>query len=180
MRILVVDDEKYSLKILVRKIREIMPDAVIDECEDGVHALEAIQYTGYNIVFIDIMMPAMQGKTLAEMIYGKYPDTQILFETGELEEEVLRLGIQTERCIYKPVATEELRKKIEHLDTLPPSPFRLQPIKPPEVIRGYDAENINSEETEYRRALLQKKKIIPFNLWKIFELRRQLIWQKKM
>lgn len=167
MKILVVDDEAYSLQVLADKIRDIMPDAVVQECEDGLHAWKEVQKTRYDIAFIDVTMQMMSGRELAVKIHKKYPDTQILFETGELDAEVLRQGIQIERCIYKPVMAEEIRGKIEQLATLPP--FGLTSPMLRLVTEKQDGNTMNGGEIRRDPPLAPKKKIIPSNLWSVWK-----------
>lgn len=155
MRILVADDEEYSLKVLSGKIIEILPHAVVHTCKDSTKALKLARQTEYDIIFLDITMPEIQGRELAEKIHKMNPDTQILFVTGELETDVISQGIQTERCIYKPVAVEDIMEKLENLNKLPT--FKLIPVTPLPVTEKKDEESkISAESLWFLKKLIQK------------------------
>ena len=53
-------------------------------------------------------------------IRERYPDIQILFQTGESKSRLRQLVLQLERCLYKPLYDLELRNKIDHINELPP------------------------------------------------------------
>ena len=126
MRIAVVDDEPLCRANLVSMLREQYPSAQIDEYEDGTPAWKAIQQdNGFDLVITDMSMITMDGMELAERIYEKYPDMQILFETAESERTLRQMGVQIERCLLKPVFEPELREKIDNLSDLPP--FEIKP-----------------------------------------------------
>ena len=95
MRIAVVDDEPLCRANLVSTLREQYPSAQIDEYEDGTPAWKAIQQdSGFDLVIADMSMVTMDGLELAERIHEKYPDMQILFQTGESERILRQMGVQ--------------------------------------------------------------------------------------
>ncbi|MBR4581276.1 MAG: response regulator, partial [Lachnospiraceae bacterium] len=70
MRIAVCDDEeKFRLqeKNLIDKLSGSM-DVVVDAFSDGKKLLERFDATAYDLVFLDIEMPVMDGITLAKEI----------------------------------------------------------------------------------------------------------------
>ena len=126
MRIMVVDDEPLCRANLVSTLREQYPSVQIDEYDDGTPAWEAIQQdNGFDLVIADMSMITMDGLELAERIHGKYPDMQILFQTGESERTLRQMGVQVERCLLKPVFGPELKETIDNLSALPP--FEIKP-----------------------------------------------------
>lgn len=121
MRIVAVDDEKMGRLSLVTTIRENCPDARIDEYDDGIPAWEAIQMdSDIDLVITDIRMISMSGVELARKISEQYPKIQILFQTGESEHRLKEMGLQLERCLFKPLYGGEVKQKIENLRELPP------------------------------------------------------------
>lgn len=120
MRIAVVDDENLCRGSLVEELRIEFPEARIDEYNDGLPAWEAIQQDhDIDLVITDMRMVKMDGINLAARISGSYPNIQILFQTGETEKTLKDMGLQIERCLFKPVMGQELKEKIEHLSDLP-------------------------------------------------------------
>ncbi len=115
-----VDDEYYSRMALVEMLQKDFPDARIDQYDDGIPAWDTIKYDpGVDLVITDIRLIAMDGINLAERIHGRYPDIQILFQTGDSVEKLQQMGLQPERCLMKPVIRKELKEKIDHLSDLP-------------------------------------------------------------
>lgn len=126
MRVLVADDEPLCRANLVSTLREQYPSVQIDEYDDGTPAWEAIQQdNGFDLVIADMSMITMDGLELAERIHEKYPDMQILFQTGESETILRQMGVQIERCLLKPVFGPELKEMIDNLSDLPP--FEIKP-----------------------------------------------------
>lgn len=126
MRIMLTDDECICRRKLVDEIRKQYPSVQIDEYDDGTPAWEAIQQdSGFDLVIADMSMITMDGLELAERIHEKYPDMQILFQTGESEKILRQMGVQIERCLLKPVFEPELKEKIDNLSDLPP--FEIKP-----------------------------------------------------
>ena len=130
MRIMVADDEPLCRANIVSTLREQYPSVQIDEYDDGTPAWEAIQQdSGFDLVIADMSMITMDGLELAERIHEKYPDMQILFQTGESEKTLRQMGVQIERCLLKPVFGPELKEKIDNLSDLPP--FEIKPKQEP-------------------------------------------------
>ncbi len=59
LRILVVEDNKMNQKIAVKMLEQLGFSA--DIAETGEEALEVVAKTGYDVVFMDVMMPGMDG-----------------------------------------------------------------------------------------------------------------------
>ncbi len=66
LRILVAEDDEYNLKLLVDILK--MEGHSVDTVGTGVAALEAIRQETYNLVFMDIRMPEMDGLTATREI----------------------------------------------------------------------------------------------------------------
>lgn len=120
MEILLVDDEHMILNALRECVEEIFPKARIDIFKDGFQAWKAASEKRYDLVITDVLMLQMNGDELASLIHGKNPDTHILFETADLKCNLIRRGIQPERCIFKPFDVESIRQKTDMLYELPP------------------------------------------------------------
>ena len=111
MRIAVCDDEeKFRLqeKNLIDKLCGSM-DVVVDAFSDGKKLLERFDATAYNLVFLDIEMPVMDGITLAKEIRKRSEDTKIVFLTGHVEYAIEGYEVNALRYLTKPVAEDKLR-----------------------------------------------------------------------
>ncbi len=136
MQILVVDDEKVCLLAFVEELQRELPQAQIDSYRSGEEAWKAAQETHYDMVFTDITMNGMSGVELANRIHEKDPDIPIYFETGETPGEVKKRGLQTERCLFKPVLHGDVGELLDKKDTLPPFEISL-PVKESETEESY-------------------------------------------
>ena len=67
-RVLIVDDSEPFRRVFVRMLRKIAPKASFDEAGDGIEALGAFRRGQYDLVFLDVDMPRMNGWTALEKI----------------------------------------------------------------------------------------------------------------
>jgi two-component system OmpR family response regulator len=82
---------------------------------NGVLALEAFPSGSFGICLLDIMMPEMDGLTLAREIRKTNPDIPIIFLTAKNQEEDIIDGFKSgaDDYITKPFSMEELLYRIE-------------------------------------------------------------------
>ena len=92
--ILVVDDEA-SIRRTLREILEY-EDYEVEEAEDGEEALEAIQAHQYDLVFLDVKMPEVDGMEVLEEIADSAADLPVVMISGhgtiETAVEATKLG----------------------------------------------------------------------------------------
>jgi two-component system, OmpR family, response regulator VicR len=87
----------------------------VDFCEDGVKALQMISDKDYDLCILDVMLPKMDGFTLAAQIREKNSEIPILFLTARtaIEDRIYGLQLGADDYITKPFSIEELVLKIE-------------------------------------------------------------------
>jgi len=112
-RILYVEDD-LTLSFVTRDNLEIRGYSV-DFCEDGLAALEKISAQTYDICILDVMLPKMDGFTLARKIRSFNEEIPIIFLTARSTHEDKIFGLQQggDDYITKPFSIEELVLKIE-------------------------------------------------------------------
>jgi two-component system, OmpR family, response regulator VicR len=112
IRILYVEDDA-TLLFVTRDNLELRGYEV-DCCGDGVTALDKAMKHHYHICILDVMLPKMDGFSLAKKIREKDPDIPILFLTARSEKEDKIYGLQlgADDYITKPFSIEELVLKI--------------------------------------------------------------------
>ena len=112
-RILYVEDDE-TLSFITKDHLELKGYEVI-HCSDGAEGLEAFKHGEFDICVLDVMLPRMDGFTLATEIRKRDRDIPILFLTAKsLKDdrlEGLRLG--GDDYITKPFSIEELILRIE-------------------------------------------------------------------
>lgn len=91
-RILVVDDEE-GIRTLVRKVLE-RQGLQVTEAESGDAALALLEREGaaYDLLISDMMMPGMDGRTLANRVLQMRPGIRILFISGYTEDAEVQSG----------------------------------------------------------------------------------------
>ena len=66
MKIAVIDDERPARKMLIRRIKEVLPDCGIVEAENGAGALAMFnEMEKLDLIFVDMDLGDMEGITLA-------------------------------------------------------------------------------------------------------------------
>jgi PAS domain S-box-containing protein len=111
-RILVVDDVELNRAILISFLED--SGAVLDEAEDGAKAIRMFSENKYDMVFMDIHMPVMDGFSAARGIRAsalpwakKIPIISISADSNTLiHAQCLEAGINA--CLAKPVDFTEL------------------------------------------------------------------------
>jgi len=112
-KILYVEDD-LTLSFVTRDNLEIR-GFTVDYCEDGLSALEKVTNQPYDICILDVMLPKMDGFTLARRIRAFNEDIPIIFLTARSTHEDKIFGLQQggDDYITKPFSIEELVLKIE-------------------------------------------------------------------
>lgn len=108
LRILVVDDEVNVLELLSRVFRRMGHG--VWRARSGEQAVQRAKEFSFDLVFIDIRMPGMDGVQTLKALKEVAPDAKAVmmtaFDVPDLVEEALRLEAVT--CIYKPFDLSEI------------------------------------------------------------------------
>lgn len=113
---LVVDDNLINLKILVRLLTKMYPKASMHQLTDPTLVLEKFKNNKYDIAFLDIEMPKLNGLELAKKIRRNrdYDNTALIAVTSKAESkdflDYARAGI--DHTFKKP-----LKCSLSHMDT---------------------------------------------------------------
>lgn len=118
-RLLIVDDNAMNRNVFLGLVRELQ--CVVDEAESGMRCLELVQENKYDLIFMDHMMPIMDGvETLHHMReLGDYlnADTPVVVLTANAvmgaRKEYLKEGFV--EYLTKPVNADSLEKLIGHM-----------------------------------------------------------------
>ena len=116
-KILVVDDQK-GIRLTLSAIMAHQGYDVT-EVEDGYQAIEAVTNTAFDVVFLDIKMPGINGVQSFREIKKISPKSAVVMMTGfsveDLVREALDEGART--VIYKPFQVEKLLSLVESFAT---------------------------------------------------------------
>ncbi len=113
--ILVVDDrleDRETLKdILESKGHKVKTAG------DGYQAIELVKQGRFDIIFIDVKMPGIDGVKTFEEVHKIKPDIPVIMVTGYSVEELVKEAIDkgAYACVYKPLDMDKILKIIEEV-----------------------------------------------------------------
>ena len=112
-RILYAEDDP-TLRFITKENLERKGYLVL-ECEDGKQGLECFKTQSPDLCILDVMMPGVDGFTLARRIRERDQNIPILFVTAKTmkEDRIEGLILGADDYIVKPFSVEELILKIE-------------------------------------------------------------------
>ena len=112
MRIAICDDQAVCLEQTLSAVRKCVSisEARIDLYKSGLAFLKEFNSRPYDLVFLDIEMPEIDGITLAKNLRKLNADVPIIFLTSHLEYALVGYEVNALRYLTKPVDTEKLRE----------------------------------------------------------------------
>ncbi len=115
MIILVVDDERPALEMLIGKLEEVVPEAQIIGFRKETELLEYIENNDFDVVFLDIQLKNMSGIQVAEKIKEYKPQANIVFVTGYSEYMSEAFALHASGYVLKPPSSEAVLKELSNL-----------------------------------------------------------------
>ena len=122
MRILAVDDKEMPRKVLVRSISEAAPDAEVLACANAAEALALPDAGTFDVAFLDIAMPGIDGIELARELKRLNPRVNVVFATGFGEYMADAFAMHSSGYLMKPVTADAVAAELENLRFLPAEP----------------------------------------------------------
>ncbi len=113
--ILVVDDRVSD--------RETMKTILADRgyrvatARDGMEAIELVKSRHYDIIFLDVRLPGMDGVETFEQVKKIDPEATVIMMTGYTEEDLVKRAISegAYTCIYKPFDMQKVIGLVENI-----------------------------------------------------------------
>ena len=117
MKILIADDEKYVRLELLSLLEEILPQAEIEEVDNGSQLKARLERGGINIAFVDIRMPGKSGLEILKEYDFQKNNVLIIILSGHSDftyaKEAISLGVS--EYMLKPVTKEEVLDVLKKL-----------------------------------------------------------------
>jgi two-component system, OmpR family, response regulator VicR len=112
-RILYVEDDEHLAYVTKDNLEKRGYE--ITMCHDGLSAIQTFQQNRFDICILDVMLPKVDGFTVAQKIRDKDSHVPILFLTAKslLEDKIHGFQLGGDDYITKPFSIEELTYKIE-------------------------------------------------------------------
>ena len=112
-RILVVDDEDIVIRSCERALAG--SDLEVDAARSGAEALERVERGRYDVLVLDIMMPAMDGLEVLQRVKESHPDIEVVMVTGlsQVDTAVRAMKLGAFDYIPKPFDPDELKLVVD-------------------------------------------------------------------
>lgn len=113
-KILVVDDEK----MICEEFSDILQEDghEVDMALNGIEALEKVKVSDYDLIFLDVLMPRMEGREAFEKI-KQIKNIPVAIMSGYIpankEKEILALGAVA--CFKKPLDLGKIRDLVTRI-----------------------------------------------------------------
>lgn len=111
MRVLLVDDEPFSIRRLSLALRDFPEVEVVGTATNGPKAITEIERLRPDLVILDIEMPGCSGLTVASSLDEIRPD--IVFVTAFDQYAIEAFQVEATDYLLKPVKSERLRAAID-------------------------------------------------------------------
>jgi DNA-binding LytR/AlgR family response regulator len=149
---LVVDDETPALDELSYLLRTNFPIAPVHGAQNASDALRYLQERRYEVVFLDVRMPELNGIELGNVLRRFAEPPAIIYVTAYEEYAVRAFDIGACDYLLKPVSRERLRTALER--ALGPL-AATRPGPPP----GDDASDLIAVETAGRTRFISRDQV---------------------
>lgn len=115
MKVLLVDDENLQLIRLENSCKKVLPEAEFFSFANPIEALKKAEETKFDLAFLDIEMPSINGVKLAKTLKKSNISLKIIFVTAYDDYALSAFKIHASGYILKPVNEEKIRAEIEEL-----------------------------------------------------------------
>ena len=120
MKILLVDDEQLQLIRLQNACKAVLPNAEYFAYTNPVKALDENSSTIFEIAFLDIEMPSINGIQLAKKLKKINPLIKVIFVTAYNDYALQAFNIHASGYITKPVNEAKIKEEIDQLQNIAP------------------------------------------------------------
>lgn len=118
LSILLVDDDAVNRKVASLMLKKLGHQA--DLAANGIEAIDSLEHHSYDIVFMDIQMPEMDGLQATKIIRQKWsiiPKIIVTTTLANSRDACLEAG--ADDFLTKPIGIENLREAIEYNMPIP-------------------------------------------------------------
>jgi signal transduction histidine kinase/CheY-like chemotaxis protein/HPt (histidine-containing phosphotransfer) domain-containing protein len=119
LKILIVEDNNTNQKLLASMLKHM--GYIADIAGNGLEAIDSVERQHYDLIFMDVQMPEMDGLEATRIIVKKYPDRpKIIALTANAMQEDREICFQAGMDDYlsKPIKIEKVQSIIENWGTI--------------------------------------------------------------
>lgn len=112
MTVIIVDDERLTLKMMTQTVKEVFPDAEVQSYMRASDALAFAESHPIAIAFLDIQMRGISGTELAQKLQVIQPRINIIFCTAFDEYKSSAMDLRASGYLVKPVTSEDIQREL--------------------------------------------------------------------
>ena len=108
-KVILVDDERWVRVVLRKAVEQTkLPFEIVQECANGLEAMDALQKYSADLVISDVKMPVMDGIALAEQMTQVSANLILVsgYDDFQLAQQAIRYGVKD--YLLKPVEMEAM------------------------------------------------------------------------
>jgi len=113
-KILSIDDSKLNRAIIKKTLSQLNME--VDEAEDGLQGLEALQKKSYDLILVDIIMPNLDGfgflAKFKELSHTGFIPVILMTGSDDLNSKIKGLRIGADDFLIKPLNEKELVARV--------------------------------------------------------------------
>jgi two-component system, LytTR family, response regulator len=118
VRCLIIDDEAPARSRLTRMLKAHPAVEIAGEASNGLEAIERIEQTRPDAIFLDIQMPGLDGFGILRSLPQSLPKPLVVFVTGFDQHALEAFEANALAYLLKPVEAEQLAVVIERAERL--------------------------------------------------------------
>ncbi|OWA34076.1 hypothetical protein B9G55_17250 [Saccharibacillus sp. O16] len=115
MKAMLIDDEKLAVAYMEKLLRAMPEFTHIEAYTNPADAIEAAHTSRPDVIFLDIVMPEINGMQAAERLQQASPDSDIVFITGYDRYAIDAFELNALDYVLKPVQRARLAKTVTRL-----------------------------------------------------------------
>ena len=115
MKILIADDHRFIVEDLKDELSKLCPGSLCIGTSEPERIMPLFLEYGFDVVFIDIKMPGVNGIDLAKKMLDVRPMTNIIYITGYAELAAQAFRTYASAFLEKPITPDMLEDALAHL-----------------------------------------------------------------
>lgn len=115
IRAIIVDDEALALQLMEKKLNDLGTVEVVKSFSLVSSVLKEMKQLDFQVAFLDIEMPGINGLDLAELIQEWNPTIHIVFVTASKDYAIQAFELHSIDYLVKPILSERLEKTISRI-----------------------------------------------------------------
>ena len=110
IKCLIVDDEPTAREIIKTYLEKLPDFELVASCKNALEAMEQVNKTTIDLIFLDINMPEVSGMSFAKTLTK---NTRIIFTTAYREYAIDGFDLQAVDYLLKPISMERFLQAIQ-------------------------------------------------------------------